>query len=36
MDIKEYIQSGIIEQYVLGLASAEEVAELEQLRASIS
>ena len=33
MDIKEYIQSGIIEQYVLGLANAEEVAELEQLRA---
>lgn len=32
MDIKEYIQSGVIEQYVLGLATAEEVAELEQLR----
>jgi len=32
MDIKEYIQSGIIEQYVLGLATAEEVVELEQLR----
>ena len=32
MDIKEYIQSGIIEQYVLGLASAEEAAELQQLR----
>jgi anti-sigma-K factor RskA len=32
MDIKEYIQSGIIEQYVLGLATNEEVAELEQLR----
>jgi anti-sigma-K factor RskA len=32
MDIKEYIQSGIVEQYVLGLATAEEVAELEQLR----
>jgi anti-sigma-K factor RskA len=32
MDIKEYIQSGIIEQYVLGLATAEDVAELEKLR----
>lgn len=32
MDIKEYIQSGIIEQYVLGLADAVEAAELEQLR----
>ncbi|MEO8710938.1 MAG: anti-sigma factor [Parafilimonas sp.] len=32
MDIKEYIQSGIIEQYVLGLANADEAAELEQLR----
>jgi anti-sigma-K factor RskA len=32
MDIGEYIQSGIIEQYVLGLANAEETAELEQLR----
>src|SRR4051812_41095449 len=32
MDIKEYIQSGMIEQYVLGLATAEDVAELEQLR----
>ncbi len=32
MDIREYIQSGIIEQYVLGLANAGEVAELEQLR----
>jgi anti-sigma-K factor RskA len=32
MDIREYIQSGIIEQYVLGLASAPEAAELEQLR----
>jgi anti-sigma-K factor RskA len=32
MDIKEYIQSGIIEQYVLGLAIPEEVAELELLR----
>jgi hypothetical protein len=32
MDIQEYIQSGIIEQYVLGIAGADEVAELEQLR----
>jgi anti-sigma-K factor RskA len=32
MDIKEYIQSGIIEQYVLGLADAGESVELEQLR----
>ncbi len=32
MDIKTYIQSGLIEQYVLGLANAEEAAELEELR----
>ena len=32
MDIIAYIQSGVIEQYVLGLATAEEAAELEQLR----
>ncbi len=32
MDIQDYIQSGIIESYVLGLASAEEASELEQLR----
>jgi len=32
MDIKGYIESGVIEQYVLGLANAEESAELEQLR----
>ncbi|HEX7755148.1 MAG TPA: anti-sigma factor [Niabella sp.] len=32
MDIQEYIQSGIIESYVLGLADAEEVAALEQMR----
>lgn len=32
MDIKAYIQGGIIEQYVLGLASAEEAAELQSLR----
>jgi anti-sigma-K factor RskA len=32
MDIKEYISSGIIEQYVLGLCTKEEARELEQLR----
>ena len=32
MDIKEYIRSGIVEAYVLGLASADEIAELEKLR----
>lgn len=32
MDIKAYIESGAIEAYVLGLATAEEAAELEQLR----
>lgn len=32
MDIKAYIQSGVIEQYVLGLASPEEAAELFVLR----
>ena len=32
MDIKEYIQSGVIESYVLGLADREEAAELEKLR----
>lgn len=31
MDINAYIESGVIESYVLGLASAEEVAELETL-----
>ncbi|WP_153797553.1 anti-sigma factor [Foetidibacter luteolus] len=31
MDIKAYIESGIIESYVLELASPEEAAELEQL-----
>lgn len=31
MDIQAYIQSGIIESYVLGLASAEEIDELESL-----
>ena len=29
MDTKAYIESGIIESYVLGLASVEEAAELE-------
>ena len=32
MDIQAYIMSGIIETYVLGLASAEEAAELEMLQ----
>lgn len=32
MDIQAYIQSGIIESYVLGLTSAEETAEVERLR----
>lgn len=31
MDIKAYIQSGIIESYVLGMADATEAAQLEQL-----
>jgi anti-sigma-K factor RskA len=32
MDIKNYISSGIIELYVMGLCSAEEKTELEKLR----
>ena len=32
MDIRSYIESGAIEAYVLGLATAAEAAELEQLR----
>lgn len=32
MDTKAYIQSGIIESYVLGLANTEEVIEVEKLR----
>ncbi|MGQ0739572.1 MAG: hypothetical protein ACT4OJ_10965, partial [Bacteroidota bacterium] len=32
MDIKEYISSGIIELYVMGICSPEEEKELEQLR----
>ena len=32
MSYKDYISSGIIEQYVLGLCTPEEEAELEQLR----
>jgi anti-sigma-K factor RskA len=32
MDIQEYISSGIIEQYVLGLCTASEEREVEQLR----
>lgn len=31
MNIKEYISSGIVESYVLGLASGEEMAEFEKL-----
>lgn len=31
MDIKAYIESGVIESYVLGLAGTDEVAELEML-----
>ena len=32
MDIKEYISSGVIETYVMGLCSSAETKELEQLR----
>lgn len=32
LDIQAYIASGVIESYVLGLATEQEVAELEQLR----
>ncbi|MDE3252137.1 MAG: anti-sigma factor [Bacteroidota bacterium] len=32
MDIKAYIETGVIESYVLGMAEAQEVAELERLR----
>ncbi len=31
MDIKAYIESGVIESYVLGMAESQEAAELEQL-----
>lgn len=31
MDIKAYIESGVIESYVLGIADAEEAAELQRL-----
>ncbi|QNL47977.1 anti-sigma factor [Olivibacter sp. SDN3] len=31
MDIREYISSGVIDSYVLGMANEEEVRELEQL-----
>lgn len=34
MDIKAYIESGIIESYVLGIADEQEAAELEQLAAT--
>jgi anti-sigma-K factor RskA len=33
VDIKSYIQSGVIESYVLGLADQDEILELERLRA---
>lgn len=33
MDIQAYIQSGVIESYVLGVADAQDVAELQRLRA---
>jgi anti-sigma-K factor RskA len=36
LDIEAYIKSGIIESYVLGLASAEEVIEIEKLRLQYS
>ncbi|WP_315822941.1 hypothetical protein [Paraflavitalea speifideaquila] len=32
MDIQAYIQSGVIESYMLGIANADEVAELQRLR----
>ncbi len=32
MDIKEYISSGVIEAYVLGIATDDEVREIEQLK----
>ena len=32
MDIRDYISSGIIEAYVLGIASEEEILEVERLR----
>ncbi len=36
MDTEAYIKSGIIESYVLGLASAEEITEIEKLRSQYS
>ena len=33
MEIKEYIESGVLEAYVLGSASAREINELHQLKA---
>ncbi len=32
MDIKAYIESGVVESYVLGLASSQEIAEMDRLR----
>ena len=34
MDIEAYISSGIIESYVLGMADAQEILELEQLKST--
>ncbi|MDQ6814448.1 MAG: hypothetical protein M3040_11970, partial [Bacteroidota bacterium] len=34
MDIDAYIQSGLIESYVLGLTDAEETAQVETMRES--
>jgi anti-sigma-K factor RskA len=36
IDIKAYIESGVIESYVLGLSTPEEMAETEQLRQQFS
>ena len=36
MDIRNYIESGVIESYVLGLASADEVAEVQMMAAEHS
>lgn len=33
MELKQYIETGIIESYVLGLATAEEAAEFLRLKA---
>ena len=36
MNVKEYIASGIVESYVMGLASSEEMAEFERMCAAHS